>query len=105
MYLYRSVPHLTWRRIGLLIVLTLGSHVCVAQQPPPQPDWPNLEGEILRHFQGLIRLDTTNPPGNETRAVEYIKRVLEAEKIPFEIFAHREGRANLVARILGNGSK
>jgi acetylornithine deacetylase/succinyl-diaminopimelate desuccinylase-like protein len=69
------------------------------------PDWPKIDAETLKHFTALIQIDTTNPPGNETKAVEYVARVLEAEGIPVKIFALQPDRANLVARLKGNGSK
>jgi acetylornithine deacetylase/succinyl-diaminopimelate desuccinylase-like protein len=71
----------------------------------PQPDWTRLEQETLEHFQALLRIDTSNPPGNETAAVEYLSQVLTREGIPFQIFALDPQRANLVARIKGNGSR
>ena len=51
------------------------------------PDWAKVNGELLRHFQALIRIDTTDPPGNESKAVEYIQKVLEAEGIPVTVVA------------------
>jgi len=59
----------------------------------------------MRHFQALVRIDTTDPPGNETRVVEYVKKVLEAEGIPVTVAAKDPARANLIARLKGNGSK
>jgi acetylornithine deacetylase/succinyl-diaminopimelate desuccinylase-like protein len=70
-----------------------------------EPDWTALDAETLRHFQALIRMDTQDPPGNELPAVEYLKKVLEAEGIPVRIFAREAKRPNLVARLKGNGSK
>ena len=70
-----------------------------------RPDWAKVEEETMRHFQALVRLDTSNPPGNETRAAEYVQRVLEAEGIPVERLALDPARANVVARLKGNGSK
>jgi acetylornithine deacetylase/succinyl-diaminopimelate desuccinylase-like protein len=67
--------------------------------------WPKVDPELLRHYQALIRIDTTDPPGNETKAVEYIKQVLEAEGIPVIVTAKDPARANLIARLKGNGSK
>ena len=61
--------------------------------------------ELLRHYRALIQINTSSPPGNETAAVEYLKKVLEAEGIPVKIFAQDPARANLVARIKGNGKK
>jgi acetylornithine deacetylase/succinyl-diaminopimelate desuccinylase-like protein len=70
-----------------------------------QPDWPSIEAETMRHFQALLRFDTSDPPGTEREAVEYLKRVLEAEGIPVETFALEPHRPNLVARLRGNGAK
>src|SRR4249919_3236100 len=68
-------------------------------------DWKGVEAETLQHFQALVRIDTSNPPGNETRAVEYVKQVLDKEGIPYQVFAKDPSRANLVTRIKGNGKK
>jgi acetylornithine deacetylase/succinyl-diaminopimelate desuccinylase-like protein len=70
-----------------------------------QPGNAALEAETIQHFQALLRLDTSSPPGNETRAVEYLKGVFEKEGIPYQIFAKDPARANIVARIKGNGKK
>lgn len=70
-----------------------------------EPDWTALNAETIQHFQALIRLDTTNPPGNEIRAVDYIKKVLDKEGIAYQIFAKDPARPSLVARLRGNGSK
>jgi acetylornithine deacetylase/succinyl-diaminopimelate desuccinylase-like protein len=69
----------------------------------PSIDWVRQKTEILKHYQDLIRIDTR--AGNETKAVEYIRQVLEGDGIPSQTFALDPARANLVARIKGNGSK
>lgn len=66
-------------------------------------DWDKLKSEILDRYRALVQLDTT--AGHETLAVEYLERVLEAEGIPTQTFAMDPNRANLVARLKGNGSK
>ncbi|MBI1841125.1 MAG: M20/M25/M40 family metallo-hydrolase [Verrucomicrobia bacterium] len=60
---------------------------------------------LTQTFTGLIRLDTSNPPGNETRAAEYFKALLEKDGARSEIFTLAPNRGNLVARIKGNGKK
>jgi acetylornithine deacetylase/succinyl-diaminopimelate desuccinylase-like protein len=70
-----------------------------------QPDWRAAEAEIMRHYQTVLRLDTTNPPGNEHLAVDYLKQILDAEGIPSQIFALDPNRSNIVARLTGNGKK
>ena len=64
-----------------------------------------LDAETLQHFQALLRIDTSSPPGNETKAVEYLKQVFEKEGIPYQVFAKDPSRANIVARLKGNGKK
>ena len=83
--------------------LLLSAATLVAQ--PKAIDWGQQQAEILRHFRALVQIDTTNPPGNETKAVEYLKKVLEDEGIPTQTFALDPNRTNLVARLKGNGSK
>ena len=69
------------------------------------PDWPKINQESLRHYQAVVRMDTTDPPGNETRVVDYVRKVLEAEGIPVITGGREPGRMNLIARLKGNGSK
>src|ERR1700746_3582713 len=69
------------------------------------PDWAKVNDEAMRHFQALVQIDSTDPPGNETRVAEYVKGVLEAEGIPVTLAAKDPGRANLIARLKGNGAK
>ena len=59
----------------------------------------------MRHFQALVRIDSTDPPGNETKVVEYVKKVLDTEGIAVTLAAKDPARANLIARLKGNGSK
>src|SRR5262245_43942329 len=74
-----------------------------AQSSGGRVDWNKLRPEILQHYRSLVQLDTTS--GHETRAVDYLKKVLEGEGIPTQTFALNPARANLVARLKGNGSK
>src|SRR5580658_5218590 len=83
-------------------LLLIALFACMApSQERPQDDNP----ELLRHYRALIQINTSSPPGNETLAVEYLKKVLEAEGIPAKTFSQDPARANLVARIKGNGKK
>jgi acetylornithine deacetylase/succinyl-diaminopimelate desuccinylase-like protein len=69
------------------------------------PDWSKVNEEAMRHFQALVQIDSTDPPGNETRVAEYVKKTLEAEGIPVMLAAKDPARANVIARLKGNGSK
>jgi acetylornithine deacetylase/succinyl-diaminopimelate desuccinylase-like protein len=68
-------------------------------------DWRAINEETLKHYTALVQMDSTDPPGNETKVVEYVKKVLEAEGIPVMLAAKDPARANLIARLKGNGSK
>ena len=67
-------------------------------------DWQAASDEVIEHFRAILRLDTRNPPGNEVRAAEYLRDVLEREGIACEIVGPSPDRATLVARLTGDGS-
>ena len=50
-------------------------------------------------MQEYLRIDTTNPPGNEMRAVEFYKKILDAEGIENRVFEYAPGRGDLWARL------
>ena len=79
--------------------------VLAAVAPAQSLDWNKVNAEALHHLQAIVQIDSTNPPGNETRVVEYVKKVFDAEGIPSIIVSKDPSRANLIARIIGNGSK
>jgi len=77
-----------------------------AQTPvSSKTDWSKVNQDALRHFQSLVQIDSTDPPGNETRVAEYVKKTLEAEGIPVMMVAKDPARADIIARLKGNGSK
>ena len=68
-------------------------------------DWHAATAEALAHFKDLLRIDTTNPPGNERAAADYLGHVLARESIPYRIVESEPTRASLVARLAGSGKK
>lgn len=70
-----------------------------------EPDWTKINAETLKHFQALIQIDTSDPPGVELPAAEYIRKVLEAEGIQTKVVSLDPKRPNVIARLKGNGSK
>jgi acetylornithine deacetylase/succinyl-diaminopimelate desuccinylase-like protein len=63
----------------------------------------SIRDEVTELLQELIRVDTTNPPGNETGAAEVLRDYLEESGVQVELYARIPERANLVARIPGRG--
>jgi acetylornithine deacetylase/succinyl-diaminopimelate desuccinylase-like protein len=88
-------------------ILALSLLVTVTAQAPVQPDWRKVEDETMRHYQALLRFDTSDPPGNEKPASDYLVKVLQQEGIPVETFALEDAphRPNVVARLKGSGRK
>ena len=64
----------------------------------------SLREEATDLLQRLIRLDTVNPPGNETAAAELLREYLAGNGVESELYARVPERANLVARIPGRGA-
>ena len=48
-------------------------------------------------MQQYLRIDTTNPPGNEMRGAQFFKKILDAEGIENQVFEYAPGRADLWA--------
>jgi acetylornithine deacetylase/succinyl-diaminopimelate desuccinylase-like protein len=87
-------------------LFALFSAGCMALAADRYPvDWKQIDAELLEHFTALLKIDTSNPPGNETKAVNYLRPILEKEGIEVQVFALDPNRANLVARLRSNGSK
>jgi acetylornithine deacetylase/succinyl-diaminopimelate desuccinylase-like protein len=58
--------------------------------------------DLMRQY---LRIDTSNPPGNEIEAARFFKSIFDKHGIQNEIFEYKPGRANIIARLKGNGSK
>src|SRR5579863_4004377 len=67
---------------------------------------PGVLAERTRQYLvDLIRLDTTNPPGNETRVAQYLKTVCDSEGIPAALVGNEASRLNFLARLKGSGDR
>ncbi len=69
-------------RRGLLAAMIVAACATTQTSAQPRQDAAAIEAETLQHFQALLRLDTSNPPGNEVLAMEYVKQVLDKGGIP-----------------------
>jgi len=72
----------------------------------PEPARPAgaLQDRAAAYLADLVRIDTTNPPGNESRVARYLKRVADENGIPAELLGPDPDRLNFVARIKGTGT-
>ena len=61
--------------------------------------------EAVRFLKDLVRIDTQDPPGNETKVAQYLQGILKSEGIASEILEPVPGRGSIVARLKGDGSK
>src|SRR5499426_3314183 len=92
------------RTLIFSLALCVSLSVCLIGQSL-QPDIKAFEEETMRHYQALLRLETMDPPGNEKPAADYLRQVLEKERIETKTFSLEPNRPNVVARLKGNGRK
>jgi acetylornithine deacetylase/succinyl-diaminopimelate desuccinylase-like protein len=69
-----------------------------------QLDFNAARDEAARNLSALVKINTTNPPGHEIEAAQWLKQVLDREGIESQVFESGPGRGNIVARLKGNGS-
>src|SRR4051812_26282962 len=90
------------QRLSLVLGFAL---VAPASAATNAPDFTAAHSELVQNLRNFVRVDTSNPPGNETRGAEFLKAILEHEGIACETVALDPARANLIARLKGNGRK
>lgn len=90
--------------IGVILVLILLPSIARSQDTS-RIDWPRYQDMAVDLMQQYLRVNTSNPPGNEIEAARFLKRIFDQHGIENEIFEYKPGRANIIARIKGNGSK
>src|SRR2546430_418385 len=71
---------------------------------PGDADWEPLGDEATALLSQYIRINTTNPPGNEIMAARWLADVLRRDGIEARVFEPAPGKANLYARLAGDGS-
>jgi acetylornithine deacetylase/succinyl-diaminopimelate desuccinylase-like protein len=65
----------------------------------------DVEREVTELLRTLIRINTTNPPGNETASANYIAQYLGKEGFKTEVIESTSGRGSVVTRLKGTGEK
>ena len=91
--------------LGAVLALLAAGSLAGALDKPAAPDFAAARDEVVKILSGFVRIDTSNPPGNETKGAEYLKSILDRDGIASEIFEMEPGRGNIVARLKGSGKK
>jgi len=68
-------------------------------------NWEEVKRKATDHLSRYLQINTTNPPGNEIAGARFLQELLGQEGMASEIIESEPGRANLIARIKGNGSQ
>ena len=74
-------------------------------QATKEINWPVYQDMAVDLMRQYLRIDTSNPPGNEIATAKFLKAIFDKEGIQNEIFEYQPTRANIIARIRGDGSK
>lgn len=89
--------------IALIFIIELSNHPLLAQPKPME--WSRAQDEAVSLFQDLIRINTSNPPGNEILAANYLKKIFDEAGVPSNVYESAPGRGNLIARLKGDGKE
>ncbi len=98
----RRIPYVLSLLAVLILAMAFGPAGLKSQTPAPggaQADLLQLTAEAQTWLTDLIRINTTNPPGNEMEAAKYIQGVLQKENIPAEVLEMKPGRGIVVSRM------
>jgi acetylornithine deacetylase/succinyl-diaminopimelate desuccinylase-like protein len=96
-----------WVRCGVLLGVTLlvfcgliwGQGSGMASSHIPADHLQLYSDLAVTWMQEYLRIDTTNPPGNEMKAVAFYKKILDQEGIENRVFEYTAGRGDLWARL------
>ena len=61
--------------------------------------------EALEYFTTMVKMDTSFPPGNETKLAKYLADILQREGIPSKLVGENPDRLSLIATLKGSGAK
>ena len=84
--------------LSLIVVLAASSSRLVAQQGT---ELAKLQDEAVQRGREYLQINTTNPPGNENRTMQFFARIFAQEGIPFDTASSAPGRGNIWARLKG----
>ncbi len=94
-----------FKRLSVILTIFLVMLCSSAQAQNKQPDWVRLQDETMKHFQAILRINSSIATGSEAPVVDYLKSVLDKEGISTKVYFNDPRHPNLVARIKGSGKK
>ena len=80
----------------ILIALLITACMALAQD--------TLQSRVVEYLTAMIRQDTSNPPGKETRTATFLKQTADRLGIPAELLGPDPNRLNFIARLKGSGA-
>ncbi len=92
--------------VFVLLFLRASSGVAQIQIDPHfrSIDWGRYQDQAVKLLQDYLRIDTSNPPGNEGAAAEFFQRLFDHYGIENSVFTFAPGRANVYAILKGDGT-
>jgi acetylornithine deacetylase/succinyl-diaminopimelate desuccinylase-like protein len=87
--------------LGLALLTLLTPTTVAARQADP---WKGIDAEALQTLQAYVRINTSNPPGDVTKAADFLTQILEKEGIPVKRYQSAPGRVIVLARLKGDGT-
>jgi acetylornithine deacetylase/succinyl-diaminopimelate desuccinylase-like protein len=96
---------MTFLKVSALLPLALAAVVCPMFAPAQQLPAERAAAETNTFLTDLVRIDTQDPPGNESKVALYIAGILQREGIAYELLEPVPGRASIVARLKGTGAR
>ncbi len=96
---------MSFSRSTNLAAFLLGASAAVIPMMPAGAqqniDVAKLQAEAVQRTREYLRINTTNPPGNEVESMRWFARIFKAEGIPFDTATSGPGRGNVWARLKG----
>ena len=92
-----------------ILLAAWGSVAALGQTPAeegiPKARWESYQDEAVHRLQEYLRIDTSNPPGNESKAAEFFLSLFDEAGIPNSVYPYSPGRANICAILKSDGSE
>ncbi len=93
----------SWTARTAVVLATAVLLLHAAAATAAEIDWGEVEQDAVSLLQRLIRIDTSNPPGNELAAARFLATVFEEAGIEAQVHESEPGRASIEARLRGSG--